>query len=156
MDKVDFRLASPADAALIAAMIADHARHEGAEATGRAQDYERGLVQQAFACLIAERDGAALGLAMFYQTFSSWAGQPGLFLEDLYVCPAARGLGLGRRLLAELARVAMDRGATRIDLTVREENRARGFYARLGLRQLPGWLIWRVDGVTLAALAGEQ
>ena len=154
MERLTLRLAAPADAALIAELIAEHARGEGAAACGRPEGYARGLEERAFACVIAQREGEALGLAMFYRTFSSWAGQPGLFLEDLYVRPAARGLGIGRRLLAELARIAQDSGATRIDLAVREANRACAFYTRLGLRRLPGWLIWRAEGAVLAGLAG--
>ena len=156
MQQVTLRLAVPADAALIAELIAEHARGEGAAACGRPEGYARGLEERAFACVIAQREGEALGLAMFYRTFSSWAGQPGLFLEDLYVRPAARGLGIGRLLLAELARIAQDSGATRIDLAVREANRAGAFYTRLGLRRLPGWLIWRAEGAVLAGLADES
>ena len=110
----------------------------------------------AYECLVAERRGTALGLAMFYPTFSSWSGQRGLFLEDLYVREAARGLSVGRLLLAELARIAGARGATRIDLVVQGDNRARGFYTRLGLRELPGWHLWRADEAALAALAGQR
>ena len=156
MEQLTLRLAVPADAALIAELIAEHARDEGAEAGGRPEGYARGLAERACACVLAERGGEALGLAMFYRTFSSWAGQPGLFLEDLYVRPGARGLGVGRLLLAELARIAQDGGATRIDMAVREANRAGAFYTRLGLRPLPGWLIWRAEGAVLAELAGGR
>jgi GNAT superfamily N-acetyltransferase len=156
LDPVAIRHATPADGALIAAMIAEHAGDEGIEAIGQADGYASGLAERAFACLLAEGSAGALGLAMFYPTFSSWAGRPGLFLEDLYVRPPARGLGVGRLLLAELARIARQQGATRIDLAVHEGNQACGLYAGLGLRQLPGWLIWRADGAALAALAANR
>src|SRR4051812_10388732 len=156
MPLIAIRPAAPADGALIAALVAEHASGAGAAAAGQPEGYASGLADQTFAWLLAERHGAALGLAMFYPTFSSWAGRPGLFLEDLYVRPAARGLGVGRRLLAELARLARQQGATRIDLAVRDGNQARDFYGRLGLRPLPGWLIWRADGVALAALAARE
>jgi GNAT superfamily N-acetyltransferase len=106
--------------------------------------------------LIAEQGGATLGLAMFYPTFSSWSGQRGLFLEDLYVREAARGIGGGRLLLAELARITRSRGASRIDLVVRGDDSACAFYARLGLREQPGWLLWRAEAATLTALAAER
>ena len=156
MAQVAVRLAQPVDGELIAALIAEHSAHEGAMALGRAEDYARGLAEGAYECLVAEQRGTALGLAMFYPTFSSWSGQRGLFLEDLYVREAARGLSVGRLLLAELARIAGARGATRIDLVVQGDNRARGFYTRLGLRELPGWHLWRADEAALAALAGQR
>jgi ribosomal protein S18 acetylase RimI-like enzyme len=150
---VTIRSARPEDGALIAAMIAEHALHEGAQGSGRPVDYADGLATGAYECLLAERAGAPLGLAMFYPTFSSWSGQRGLFLEDLYVREAARGQAVGRRLLGALARIAAARGASRIDLVVQGRNRATEFYARLGLRELPGWQLWRADGSVLAALA---
>lgn len=149
------RPARPEDGALIAALIAEHTLHEGTEGSGRPVDYADGLAAGAYECLLAERDGAALGLAMFYPTFSSWSGQCGLFLEDLYVREAARGQGVARRLLAALARIAAARGATRIDLVVQGHNRATEFYARLGLRELPGWQLWRAEGRVLAGLGDE-
>ena len=106
MAHVALRLAQPADGELIATLIAEHTAHEGATALGRPEDYARGLAEGAYECLVAQQRGTALGLAMFYPTFSSWSGQRGLFLEDLYVREAARGLSVGRLLLAELARIA--------------------------------------------------
>ena len=156
MAHVALRLAQPADGELIATLIAEHTAHEGATALGRPEDYARGLAEGAYECLVAQRRGATLGLAMFYPTFSSWSGQRGLFLEDLYVREAARGLSVGRLLLAELARIAGARGATRIDLVVQGDNRARGFYTRLGLRELPGWHLWRADEAALAALTDQR
>ena len=156
MAHVALRLAQPADGELIAALIAEHTAHEGATALGRPEDYAQGLAEGAYECVVAERRGTALGLAMFYPTFSSWSGQRGLFLEDLYVREAARGLSVGRLLLAELARIAGARGATRIDLVVQGDNRARGFYTRLGLRELPGWHLWRADEAALAALTDQR
>ena len=72
MAHVALRLAQPADGELIAALIAEHTANEGATALGRPEDYARGLADGAYECLVAERRGTALGLAMFYPTFSSW------------------------------------------------------------------------------------
>ena len=156
-DEIGVRAAVPADGAAIAALIAEHVAEEGAEEgaaiLGRAEDYAAGLAQGRCACLVAERGGRPLGLLMFYRTFSSWSGRPGLFVEDLYLRPEARQLGLGRRLLAALARIAAAEGCDRIDLVVQENNPARAFYARLGWRELPAWRLARADAAAIAALA---
>lgn len=156
MTHVAVRLALPCDGALIAALIAEHSSHEGATARGRPEDFAQGLAEQAFDCLIAEQAGKALGLAMFYPTFSSWSGRRGLFLEDLYVRETARGLSVGRLLLVELAGIARSRGALRLDLVVQDANRAREFYARVGLREMPGWLLCRAEERALATLSAER
>ena len=134
------RAALPADGDLIAALIQEHTADEQvpAAARGTGADYASGLAEQACECLIAELDGEPVGLAMFYATFSSWQGRRGLFLEDLFVRDRARGLGLGRRLVVELARLARARGCTRLDLVVQAGNRARRFYGQLGLREVDG------------------
>jgi ribosomal protein S18 acetylase RimI-like enzyme len=154
--EVTIRAAGPADGAVIATMIAEHGAEEGATMRGRAEDYAAALAAGRIGCLLAERAQEALGLAMFYDTFSSWSGRPGLFLEDLYVRAAARRLGIAQRLLAEVACIAVARGADRLDLVVRDVNRARGFYAGQGLRELAGWQVWRADPPELARLAGER
>jgi GNAT superfamily N-acetyltransferase len=149
------RHAIPADAPLIAAMIAEHGAEEGAEVTGTPKDYAAGLAAGAFSCLIAEGPGGPLGLAMFYATFSSWSGRHGLFLEDLYVRPSARGAGVARRLLAEIARIASARDADRLDLVVQDGNAARRFYARLGVEELPSWRLARARRPLLQRLRDE-
>lgn len=111
--------------------------------------------QPRFECLIAEHDGEAVGLAVFFHTYSTFAGRPGLYLEDLIVSEAARGLGLGRRLVARLAGIALERGCPRIDFAVLPENPARDFYARIGATQKEDWLGYRLSGPALQRLAGE-
>jgi ribosomal protein S18 acetylase RimI-like enzyme len=154
--EVTTRAAGPDDGALIALLIAEHAAEEKATILGWAEDYADGLAAGRFACVIAERAGEAMGLAKFYHTFSSWSGRRGLFLEDLYVRAAARGLGVGRLLLAELARIAAHDDADRIDLVVQEANPARAFYGRLGWREMPGWRLARADAALIATLANEH
>jgi GNAT superfamily N-acetyltransferase len=159
MAAVALRFAVPADAGLIGALVREHAAEEGASGAvrGSAQDYaQAGFAGCAFECLIAEVDGKPAGFALFFANFSSWEGRPGLFLEDLFVRREFRGLAVGRRLVAELARLAKARGGSRLDLVVGDGNAARRFYEHLGLREVKGWLLYRADGATLDALAAEE
>ena len=108
----------------------------------------------AASCHVAELDGEVVGFALWYRTFSTWTGRPGMWLEDLFVRPAARGTGLGKALLKELARVCVARGWTRYEWWVLDWNTpAQGFYASLGARPEDDWTVWRVDGEALARLA---
>ena len=107
-------------------------------------------------CHVAVVDGAVVGFALWYRTFSTWQGKPGLWLEDLFVRPEARGTGLGRQLLVELARTAVDRGWTRFEWWVLDWNTpAQGFYRSLGARPEDEWTVWRVDGAALTSLAAR-
>lgn len=108
-----------------------------------------------FECLIAECDGMAVGLALFFQTYSTFAGRPGLYLEDLIVSEAARGQGLGRRLVARLAKVAVERKCQRIDFSVMPGNPARAFYARLGAKHNENALDYSLSRSELQRLAGD-
>lgn len=109
----------------------------------------------AFEAIIAYADGRPAGFALFFHTFSTWLGRRGLYVEDLFVEEWARGRGLGQRLLAELARIALARGCRRLDLSVLSWNPARAFYERIGLRHLDEWLPYRVEGDGLQALAAR-
>jgi GNAT superfamily N-acetyltransferase len=105
-------------------------------------------------CHVAELDGRVVGFALWYRTFSTWTGRPGLWLEDLFVRPEARGSGLGKALLVALARVCADRGWTRFEWWVLDWNTpAHGFYESLGARPEDAWTVWRVDGAALERLA---
>ena len=104
--------------------------------------------------LIGEVAGVAQGFALFFHNFSTFEGRPGLYLEDLFVRPAARGAGLGKALLAELARLAVERGCARFEWSVLDWNTPSiGFYKALGARGMDDWTIMRVDGEALTALA---
>jgi GNAT superfamily N-acetyltransferase len=106
--------------------------------------------------VIAELDGRPVGFALFFQNFSTFLGRPGLFLEDLYVQPHARGHGIGKALLVHLAKLAVARGAGRFDWNVLDWNEpAIGFYTRLGAEVLPDWRTCRVSGEGLARLASS-
>ncbi len=104
--------------------------------------------------VIAELDGRPVGFALYFQNVSTFLGCPGVFLEDLYVQPQARGRGIGKALLVHLARLAVARGAGRFDWNVLDWNEpAIAFYKRLGAQVLPDWRTCRVTGEALEALA---
>jgi GNAT superfamily N-acetyltransferase len=105
---------------------------------------------------VAERDGAVIGIALWFETYSTWTGRPSLYLEDLFVDPAARGSGAGRALFRALAREALARGGARIDWAVLDWNEAaRGFYRAIGGFRSTGWEPWRIEGGALEDLARQ-
>ncbi|MDF0490627.1 GNAT family N-acetyltransferase [Sphingomonas sp. H39-1-10] len=106
--------------------------------------------------LIAEIDGARVGMAVFYHNFSTWTGVRGIWLDDLYVTPGARGAGAGSALLRELARVAVDRGCARFEWWVLDWNTpAVELYRRIGAEAMDAWTVQRVSGEALTKLAGR-
>ena len=109
-----------------------------------------------FEALLAFLDGEAAGFALFHPRFSTWLGRPGMYLEDLFVTEAARGRGVGRRLMARLAAVGVERGWGRIDFQVLDWNPARDFYCRLGIAHLGDWLRFGADAEALRRLAAED
>jgi GNAT superfamily N-acetyltransferase len=100
-----------------------------------------------------DADGRPHGFALWFLHFSTWQGVHGIYLEDLYVDPAARGTGLGRDLLATLARISVERGYGRLDWSVLDWNPARQFYEAIGATPVDNWVRYRLDGPALAALA---
>jgi GNAT superfamily N-acetyltransferase len=109
--------------------------------------------QPQFEAILAFLDGEPAGCALFHSRFSTWLGRPGVYLEDLYVSEAARAHGVGRRLMARLATIALDRSWGRIDFQVLDWNPARQFYERLGLGRVGDWLRYGGDQATLRDLA---
>lgn len=104
--------------------------------------------------LIGEVDGVASGFALYFQTFSTFEGKPGIWLEDLFVEPHARGAGLGRALLSRLAALVIERGGARLEWNVLDWNElGKGFYRSIGAGHVDGWERWRVQDEALAALA---
>ena len=95
-----------------------------------------------------------VGFALFFTNFSTFLGQPGLYLEDLYVQPSHRGSGIGRAMLATLAQLAVQEGCGRFEWSVLDWNtQAIGFYEKMGAKVLDDWRICRVTGPELEALA---
>ena len=154
---MELRFAGPDDAGTLLRFIrelADYEREPDAvevtEATLRAQ---LGESPPPFECLVAEVDGAAVGFALFFSTYSTWRGRRGIWLEDLFVSPAARGEGVGRALLVEIARLARERGCARFEWSVLDWNEpAHAFYRSLGAAPMEEWTRWRLDGEALEKL----
>ncbi|MBV6669074.1 GNAT family N-acetyltransferase [Xanthomonas campestris pv. lawsoniae] len=104
--------------------------------------------------LICEQDGQALGFAVYFFNYSTWLGRNGLYLEDLFVRPEARGKGAGLALLRHLAQLAVQRGCGRFEWSVLDWNQpAIDFYKAVGARPMDGWTVYRLDGERLAAFA---
>jgi len=104
--------------------------------------------------LIAEAGRGPAGYALFFTSYSTFLTRPGIFLEDLFVVPEARGRGLGKALLIELARLAVARDCGRLEWSVLDWNsRAITFYDSLGAMPVAGWIPYRLEGPALAALA---
>ena len=159
MPTVTIRPAVEADCATILRFVRELAEfeHEPDAVKATEEDFRRdGWGEQpVFEALIAELDGAPVGFALTFRNFSTWEGRPGLYVEDLYVTPDARRYGVGRKLLAAVAQRAVERGYRRVDLSVLDWNPARGFYDRVGFRQMKEWLPYRLTGDALSALAAE-
>jgi len=156
---VNIRSAVRADAPLIVALIAELAEYErlAHEAVATVADIEAalfGAAPKAF-CDLAEVDGVAVGLALWFYNFSTFVGRHGLYLEDLYVRLDARGQGAGRALLAHLARRCVDEKLGRMEWSVLDWNApAIAFYDALGSISMDDWRIRRLTGEALEALAG--
>ena len=107
--------------------------------------------------LIGEVDGVPAGFALFFHNFSTFLGKRGLYLEDLFVRPSARGVGLGKHLMAALARIAVQRDCGRFEWSVLDWNApAIGFYRRIGATGMDEWTVQRLEGEALHALASHD
>jgi GNAT superfamily N-acetyltransferase len=152
--------ATPADVPTLLTLIgelADFERlaHELSVTVGSLEDALFGPRRVAEAVL-ARAAGEVAGFAVYYRSFSTFAGREGLFLEDLYVRPAFRGQGIGRGLLMHVAAVAARRGCSRLEWAVLNWNRrAVGFYEALGARPVDDWTIYRLDRAALGAIRDQ-
>jgi len=108
-----------------------------------------------FEVLIAEIDRKPVGFALFFPNYSTWEGKPGLYIEDIFVEESARKSGIGRKLIAAVAKIAQLRGCARIDLAVLDWNPARSFYHRLGFQHAEPWQIFRLSESKLVTLIDE-
>lgn len=155
---LSIRPATPADLPLIAQFIRDLADYEKLAHEVRFNEAklgERLFGPRPYAeVVIGEIDGAPQGFALFFHNFSTFEGRPGLYLEDLFVRPEGRGSGLGKALLAHLARLCVTRDCARLEWSVLDWNApAIGFYQSLGAQMMDEWTVMRVDGDALPALA---
>ncbi len=158
---VEVRAARERDVATLLELFAALAEYE--HLTHELRATERGLASALFGerpaarALIAERDGEALGYALYFTTFSTFLTSTGVWLEDLFVRPASRGEGIGRALLATVAAEVVAEGGERLEWAALDWNEpALGFYRRLGALTMGEWITHRMDGDALARLALES
>lgn len=154
------RAATADDVENMHAMLLDLARATGLREKIRSkpEDFRKlGFREKpAFQALIAEQGSRPVGLSLFFYNFSSWRGELGVYVQDLYVTAEMRGTGLGRRLLAETVRLGRTQGATHLRLSVERDNaRAHRFYRKLGLKLSGSELIFQATGAAFERLAEE-
>ena len=155
---VSIRFAVPADVPVILRFVRaladfERAAHEVASTEPMMHQALFGD-RPAAEALIAEIDGAPVGMAVFFHNFSTWTARRGIWLDDLYVAPEARGSGAGTALMRRLAAIAVERGCARFEWWVLDWNgRAIDFYRAMGAEAMDEWTVQRVSGAALAALA---
>lgn len=166
---ITIRPATPDDVPLILALIRELAEYERApqDAVATVELIHESLFGRGVGngpggigrgasaeCVIGEIGGTAQGFALFFHNYSTWKGRSGLYLEDLFVRPAARGHGLGKALLVHLARIARERGCARMEWAVLDWNTpAIEFYEALGAKPMSEWTIFRMTEAEIAHLA---
>jgi GNAT superfamily N-acetyltransferase len=156
---LSLRAAEPADVPVILEFIRELAKYERLSHEVVADEARLGAAlfgrRPAAEVVVAEVSGQAVGFALFFVTFSTFLGRPGLYLEDLYVKRAFRGRGIGKALLTHLARLAVDRDYGRVEWAVLDWNSpAIEFYERMQAEPLSEWTVYRLTGDALQA-AGQ-
>ena len=160
MSGVFVRVATQGDVSLLHGLMRGLAVYEKLEhaLVSTEADLAEALFGAHPACeaLVAEVDGAPVGFALYYRTYSTFVGKPGLYLEDLFVVPEARGKGAGKALLARLAAITVERGYARLEGAVLDWNEpAIGLYKSLGAVPMDEWTVFRMSGDALSRLAGS-
>ena len=155
------RPARLADVPAIYQLIRDLAAYERAppEVTGTLEDLQQSLFgpDPAVFAHVAEQDGEVAGFALWFLNYSTWTGTHGIYLEDLFVEAGVRGHGHGKALLAELARICVERGYERLEWAVLDWNTPSiSFYRSIGARAMDEWEIYRLSGPALAALGSAD
>jgi GNAT superfamily N-acetyltransferase len=175
MPRIAIRSATPEDIPLIVSLIRELAVYERApdQAVATPELIRQHLFGDSLAghphvngaprrgpvaeCLIGEIEGKPEGLALFFHNFSTWLARPGLYLEDLFVRPAARGRGLGKALLIELAKIAAARNCGRMEWAVLDWNTpAIDFYKSLGAVAMDEWTVYRMDQAAIRRLVATE
>ena len=155
---LSIRRAVPQDSALIFSLICELAEYE--KLSHEVEATEEGIAAALFGehpllfCEIAEWNGEGVGFAVWFFNFSTFSGRPGIFLEDLFVRPAFRGKGIGKALLADLAKLCVDNGWSRMQWSVLDWNTPSiEFYKSLGAEMMDEWKLVRINGAALSQLA---
>lgn len=157
---LEFRQAEEKDTALILEYIRALAAYEKMEDEVVATEellHEWIFEKKKAEVIFALDDGKEVGFALFFHNFSTFLGRAGIYLEDLFVMPEARGRGFGKGLLQELARIALERGCGRLEWWCLDWNRPSiDFYLSLGAEPMDEWTTYRVTGDTLIKMAGKE
>jgi GNAT superfamily N-acetyltransferase len=159
VEGVTQRFATPADVPVILELIRELAEYErlSREVVADEELLRESLFgdRRVAEVIIAEERGEPLAFALFFHNFSTFVGRPGIYLEDIYVRPPARGRGIGKALLVLLAKIAVERGCGRMEWSVLNWNEpAIGFYRKLGAVAMDEWTVFRLAGPALEGLAG--
>lgn len=161
MNELTIRPATVNDTATIMQFIIDLAVYEKEPDAVKTNETE--IAQRLFCqspkvfCLIAEIDNTPVGLAIYFYNFSTWLGKHGIYLEDLFVTPSARGKGAGKALLKSLAKIAVTEQCGRVEWSVLDWNKpAIDFYEALGAKPQDGWTVYRLTDNALIDFAKES
>ena len=154
------RAATTEDATLVHTMVVALAVEIGkiSRVKSNVKDFSRlGLKEGGyFQALLAENDGQAVGLSLYFYSFSRWRGTPGVYIQDLYVAESERGTGLGQRLLQKTAEMACEQGATYLRLAVdHQNNNAAAFYRHIGLQHCEEDQIFMAKGIDFKKLCTQ-
>jgi GNAT superfamily N-acetyltransferase len=158
---LQIRRGTTEDVPVIAGLIRELAEYERAREAAVATEAQLREVlfgeKPAAEVLLAFENDEPVGFAVYFFNFSTWLGQPGLYLEDLFVKPETRGRGYGRALLTRLAEIARERGCGRMEWAVLDWNEpAIQFYKKLGAKPMDEWTVFRVTSDGIAALASGR
>jgi GNAT superfamily N-acetyltransferase len=158
--RILIRPATPGDIPLILQFVRELAEYERlAHEVSATEEQLRATLfgaRRVAEVVIANHDDAPAGFAVFFANYSTFLGRPGLYLEDLFVRPEARGNGIGRALLEYLARLTVDRGWGRLEWRVLDWNEPSiAFYRKLGAEPLDDWTVFRVTGSALLRLGAS-
>lgn len=159
MPTLNIRPATVQDASVILTFITDLAIYEKAkhEVIANVADIERTIFAENSTnhALIAELDNTPIGFAVYFFSYSTWLGKYGIYLEDLYVAPEHRGVGAGKALLQQLAKIAVEKDCGRVEWSVLDWNTpAIDFYDSIGAKPKNEWIGYRLDGDALKDFAG--
>lgn len=159
-DEIRYRFAVPEDTGQILAFIKELAEYEQLlhEVVATEELLREWLfIKKTAEVIFAEYQGKAIGFALFFHNFSTFLGRSGIYLEDLYVRPEHRSLGIGKTLLRKLAEIALERGCGRLEWWCLDWNQSSvNFYLSLGAEAMDDWTVYRISGETLTALAAGK